>query len=125
MDHVPRGGQVLSLKNGPHVVDDGERDRVIERLRDQCSCVFVAREDHGEFVVAAETRSRLGRGDEFGDLQDVLLSPAVRSSGHDHHVGSQLADAGDLLMRTPPIIRGNHIQHNRPRPQRGPLGTGR
>ena len=49
--------------------------------------------------------------------------PPRRRPRHQDHVGAELADAFDLLVRQAPVVDGNGVHDDGPRPQGGPLGA--
>ena len=94
------------------------------RFGHEAGRVFIAGVDQRHAVVFSETGLWAGRRDPLGDLDDFGRVSAVRPAGDQNHVGPQLADPLDLFVRQPLVVGGDHVHHNRPGSEGGPLGTG-
>ena len=127
VDLVARGPEVLPLERRTQVVDDGEVEAAVLRVAEDRAhlrrCVLVSRVDHGKLVFAAEARPRLRGRDLLCDLHDLLHVAAVGAARDQHHVGPQLADPLDALVRLALVVRGDRVHHDRARAERRALGA--
>ena len=118
--------EVLTLEHGPKVFDDLQVETALaEDMRDRVPRLDVARVDDRHRISAAKARLRLGRRNQFGDLNHLVGRPTVGTAGDENHVGSEVADTLDLVVRTPPVIGRDDVHDDGTGPECSPLGAGR
>jgi hypothetical protein len=67
----------------------------------------VAGVDDGQVEGVAQARPGLGGAQQLGDAHDMLFRSAIGAAGHEDHVGAELADALDLLVRQALVVGGD------------------
>jgi hypothetical protein len=123
VDGVAGRRQVLGLERRPQVVDELQRDPALEDGPHVAAHRAVAGVDHRQIEAGAQPRPGLGRAQELGDRDDVLAGAAVGAAGQEDHVGPQLADALDLLVRQPAVVDRDRVHDDRAGTERGAGGA--
>ena len=113
--------EIFPFEDRPQVGHHEQLDAVAQRITHQIGGVLIARVDQRHAIVLAEPRLRPGWSDPLGDLHDLGRVPAVGAAGDQNHVGPQLADPLNLLVRQPLVVGGDHVHDDRAGPERGPL----
>ncbi len=113
--------EVLMLEDRPQVGHHEQLHAVSERRPHEVGRVFIAGVDQRHLIVLAKTRLRTGRSDPLGNFHHFGRVSAVRAAGDQDHVGPQLADPLNLLVRQPLVVGGDHVHHDRPGSESGPF----
>ena len=118
---VPGRREILPFEHRTDVVGQHQRSLLAKNLLHLRLRVFIARVDQRELVGGSEPRARLRGCNVLGHLDHVGDRAAVRPAGHQNHVGPHRANTLDLFMRQPAVVRREHVDDDRARPERGPL----
>ncbi len=83
--------------------------------------LLVPREDYRQAHIAAKAWLRIRGHDHLSDVHKVGNGPPVCAAGDEHHVGTQAADAFDLLPVLPPVVHRDNVHDDGPGAKSGTL----